>query len=134
MVFIEITLRYGCSSVKLLHVCRTTIFKNTFGRLPQDIQVFALTFLSLLFLTWQPITHFQKADTLRLLKIHMVYPRRVAKKCISSWTTFLLILFSEAWFFSNLNLNGLDSERKSWTLDSGSSILNPGRWTLDCGR
>ena len=24
----------------------------------QDIQVFALTFLSLLFLTWQPITHF----------------------------------------------------------------------------
>ena len=37
MVFIEITLRYGCSSVKLLHICRTTIFKNTFGRLPLNI-------------------------------------------------------------------------------------------------
>ena len=31
--FIEITLRYGCSPVNLLHIFRTPFFKNTSGRL-----------------------------------------------------------------------------------------------------
>ena len=31
--FIEITLRYGCSPAKLLHILRTSFLKNTSGRL-----------------------------------------------------------------------------------------------------
>ena len=31
--FIEIALRHGCSSVNLLHIFRTTFYKNTFERL-----------------------------------------------------------------------------------------------------
>ena len=36
--FIEITLRHGCSLVNLIHIFRTTFYKNTFGRLILDIQ------------------------------------------------------------------------------------------------
>ena len=30
--FIEITLRHGCSSVHLLHIVRTALYKDTSGR------------------------------------------------------------------------------------------------------
>ena len=38
--FIEITLRYGCSLVNLLHIFRTPILKNTSRGSPSDFQQF----------------------------------------------------------------------------------------------
>ena len=32
-IFIEITLRHGCSAVNLLHVFRTPLYENTYGGL-----------------------------------------------------------------------------------------------------
>ena len=35
--FVEITLRYGCSSVNLLHIFKRPFSKNHSGRLPQNL-------------------------------------------------------------------------------------------------
>ena len=35
--FIEVTLRHGCSPVNLLHIFRTTIYKNSYGGLLSKI-------------------------------------------------------------------------------------------------
>ena len=45
VALIEITLRHGCSSVKLLHIFRTPLLKNTSGRLLLKYGICQLVFV-----------------------------------------------------------------------------------------